>query len=189
MDFLLSPIFSESTALWFWNSKSDRCGILFCARTETPLSEWCRLHRHSILRMKFHPCPYIIGQFQGLKVIIIRFTYPCGKNIIFGFYPVKIDCLRWVFLIEDFSTAGKTALPTYKNGTTATCPLTSRPPTTRPPTTRPIATCPPTSRPPTTCPPTNLSADNLSTTATRPLLQLVHIYGPGPDLLQAYFWG
>jgi hypothetical protein len=32
-----------------------------------------------------------------------------------------------------------------------------------------------------------LSADNLSTTATRPLLQLVHIYGPGPDLLQAYF--
>jgi hypothetical protein len=38
------------------NSKSDRCDILFYARSETPLSWWCWF---------LHPCPCGIGQFQG----------------------------------------------------------------------------------------------------------------------------
>jgi hypothetical protein len=69
------------------NSGSDRCGILFHARSGTPLSEWCRLHCHPILRMQFHPCPCIIGQFQCLKAIILCFTCHVVENN-------KITCLK-----------------------------------------------------------------------------------------------
>jgi hypothetical protein len=41
---------------------------------------------HPILRMQFHPCPYIIGPFQGLKqlsyVSLVRAVERPGPNVI-----------------------------------------------------------------------------------------------------------
>jgi hypothetical protein len=79
------------------NSKSHRCGILFYAWSGTPLSEWCRLHWHPILRMQFHPCPCIIGQFQGLNsnCFVVASWGQCVEHY-FGRFRLCIFCdINW----------------------------------------------------------------------------------------------
>jgi hypothetical protein len=56
------------------NSKSERCGILFYARSRAPLSEWCRLHWHPILRIQFHPCPCVVGQLSYISLVHVLWS-------------------------------------------------------------------------------------------------------------------
>jgi hypothetical protein len=50
------------------NSESDRCGILFYARSRTPPSEWWQLYWHPIPRMQFDSCLWVIS---GLRETIL----------------------------------------------------------------------------------------------------------------------
>jgi hypothetical protein len=99
----------------------------------------------------------VLGWVIHLLKVLRSYTFACmqKKNTVCLAHTSSFD--------EGHSDAKKTSPEKsgFKfrvlNGTTVTCPPTTRPPKTRPPTTCPIPTCPlttrlPTTRPPTTCP-------------------------------------